>query len=109
MPPNVNGQVGQRGPDWVRVTIIGPDSQIISSREIEDSWYRLGGNRHPKNRQRARDELAAEELREWLRVRNPAAGSYVVSVAALDHDTGEATQTWTNVRVTHPTQSTTAP
>lgn len=87
--------------DWVRVTIIGPDTQTVDSQDIEDPWYRAGGHRHPDEQQRARDELAAEELREWLRRRDPASGVYVVWVAQLDLASGLTSRTWANVKINH--------
>lgn len=87
--------------DWVRVTIIGPDTQTADSRDVQDPWYRVGGHRHPKHHQQARDELAAEELREWLRRREPAPGVYVVWVAELDPASSSTGRTWANVKVNH--------
>lgn len=85
--------------DWVRVTIIGPDTQAADCLDVQDSWYRAGCHRHPDEQQQARDELAAEELREWLRSREPAPGVYVAWVAELDPKTDRIGETWANVKV----------
>ena len=87
--------------DWVRVTIIGPDTQTADSKDVQDNWYSVGGYRHPDEQQRARDELAAEELREWLRRREPVPGTYVVWVAELDPASGTTGRTWANVKVNY--------
>jgi hypothetical protein len=91
--------------DWVRVTIIGPDTQTIDSRDVQDPWYQVGGHRHPDLQQQARDELAAEELREWLHRREPGPGVYVVWVTELDLQTHRTGRTWANVKIDHPAPS----
>lgn len=91
--------------DWVRVTIIGPDTQTIDSRDVQDPWYQVGGHRHPDLHQQARDELAAEELREWLHRREPSPGVYVVWVAELDPGTHSTGRTWANVKMNYSAAS----
>lgn len=85
--------------EWVRVSIIGPDKQLIGVREADDPWYAAGGHRHPSRHQQARDEVAIEELREWLEQYRPRPGVYVVWVAELDRKRNEIGQTWANVKL----------
>ena len=86
---------------WVRVRIIDPDSQIIDSRDLDDSWYALGGHRHPEQKQEERDRTAGAELREWLARNSRAPGPYTVLVTALDSPGGEPGRVWANVKVHH--------
>ena len=88
--------------NWVRVVIVGPDGQVASSRDVEDSWYAAGGYQHPDHWQQAREELAASELGDWLVRCTPPPGPYTVRVAELDRRTNRVGQTWAQRRLNYP-------
>lgn len=88
---------------WVRVTVLNAANTTVAEWDVQDCWYRLGGHQPPQHQQQAREDLAAAEVREWLRANQPPHGLYVVWVAALDRHTDTVGTTWATVRVEHHT------
>jgi hypothetical protein len=85
----------------VRLKFIGPEGQIITSRDLDDNWYALGGHRRPEHQQAERDRTAATELREWLARNRLGAGPYTITVTELDPTTGATGQVWATVKLEH--------